>query len=147
MPNSPDPHLKVRLDKWLWAARFFKTRAQAKKAIVGGKILVDGKRIKPAREITPGVTLNIRKDHQIWEILVDNLSSQRGSATIARQLYTETPTSIEQRELARLQQKSWHHTFSSRPTSRERRQAMSFRENMRRNSLQPNNKQDSDAQD
>ncbi len=139
--------LKVRLDKWLWAARFFKTRAQAKKAIVGGKILVDGLRIKPAREILPGVVVNIRKDRQSWEVLVDNLSSQRGSATLAQQLYTETPESIEQRELARLQQKSWHQTLSTRPTKRERRQALSYRENLHKNSLAPDNGQDNEIQE
>jgi len=78
---------------------------------------------------------------------VDKLSSQRGSAALAQQLYTETPDSIEQRELARLQQKSWHHTVSTRPTSRERRQAMAFRENLRQDSLRPGNQQDSEEQE
>jgi len=147
MSDGQGPYPKVRLDKWLWAARFFKTRAQAKKAIINGKILVDSQRIKPAREISPGVTLSICKDRQNWEILVDQLSAHRGSAVIAQQLYTETQGSIESRELARLEQKSWHHTFSARPTSRERRQAASFRDRVHRNSLRPGIEQETDGQD
>jgi ribosome-associated heat shock protein Hsp15 len=131
MSASFQAMLKVRLDKWLWAARFFKTRAQAKKAIVSGKILVDGLRIKPAREITKGVTLRIRKDNQVWEVRVDDLSSQRGSAPVAQDLYTETADSVEQRELARLQQKSWSNSYGARPTAKERRQAILYRQKVR----------------
>ncbi len=131
MNASSDAVIRVRLDKWLWAARFFKTRAQAKKAIISGKILVDGVRIKPSREITQGVILSIGKANQVWEVLVEDLSAQRGSAPAAQSLYTETPESLEQRELARLQRKSWHNSHGARPTSRERRQAILYRQKLR----------------
>ena len=98
---------------------------------MSGKILVDGLRIKPAREITKGVTLRIRKDNQVWEVRVDDLSSQRGSAPVAQDLYTETADSVEQRELARLQQKSWSNSYGARPTAKERRQAILYRQKVR----------------
>ena len=88
----------VRLDRWLWAARFFKTRSLAKAAIEGGKVHVDGQRAKPAKEVHVGQSLEIRRGEVAFTVLIDELSMQRGPASVARTLYTETPESIEARE-------------------------------------------------
>ena len=124
--NSPQAPHKVRLDRWLWAARFYKTRAQAKKAINSGRILVDGVRPKPAKEIGRGVMLSVRKNMQTWHIAVVDLSEKRGPATEARLLYAETQESVDRREINSLQQKSWRQSKAERPTTRERRQIQQF---------------------
>ncbi|MFK5891995.1 MAG: RNA-binding S4 domain-containing protein, partial [Pseudomonadota bacterium] len=95
--DSNEP-LKVRLDKWLWAARFFKTRAMATEAVKGGKIHVNEARVKPSHLVKSGETVRIRKEHQEQTIIVDALSQKRGSATIAQMLYHESCESIEKRE-------------------------------------------------
>jgi len=117
---------KIRLDRWLWAARFFKTRSLAKKAIVNGQILVDGARIKPARELACGAVLNIRKESQMWH---------RGPASLAQTLYEELPESIARRvkysELSRVERLARSSGVSDgKPTSRQRRQIKKFREQM-----------------
>ena len=89
---------RLRVDKWLWAARFFKTRSIAKTAIEGGKVHLDGQRVKVSREITVGETLVIKQGWDEKEIVVLGLSAQRGPATVARELYEETAASIEKRE-------------------------------------------------
>ena len=89
----------VRLDRWLWAARFFKTRSLAKSAIEGGKIHLDGQRVKPAKEVRIGQVLEIRKGDTLFVVEVTGLSDKRGSATIAQTLYEETEASIEARQL------------------------------------------------
>ncbi len=89
---------RLRVDKWLWAARFFKTRSIAKTAIEGGKVHLNGQRVKVSREITVGETLVIKQGWDEKEIVVLGLSTQRGPATVARELYEETAASIEKRE-------------------------------------------------
>lgn len=89
---------RIRVDKWLWAARFFKTRSIAKTAIEGGKVHLDGQRVKVSREISVGETLVIKQGWDEKEIVVRSLSAQRGPAPAARQLYEETAASIEKRE-------------------------------------------------
>lgn len=89
---------RIRVDKWLWAARFFKTRSIAKTAIEGGKVHLNGQRVKVSREITVGETLVIKQGWDEKEIVVLGLSAQRGPATVARELYQETAASIEKRE-------------------------------------------------
>ena len=89
---------RIRVDKWLWAARFFKTRSIAKTAIEGGKVHLDGQRVKVSREISVGETLVIRQGWDEKEIVVRSLSAQRGPAPAARELYEETAASIEKRE-------------------------------------------------
>ena len=89
---------RVRVDKWLWAARFFKTRSIAKTAIEGGKVHLDGQRVKVSREISVGETLVIKQGWDEKEIVVRSLSAQRGPAPSARELYEETAASIEKRE-------------------------------------------------
>ena len=89
---------KVRIDKWLWAARFFKTRSIAKTAIEGGKVHLDGQRVKVSREICVGEILLIKQGWDEKEVVVLRLSAQRGPAPVARELYEETLASIEKRE-------------------------------------------------
>ena len=89
---------RLRVDKWLWAARFFKTRSIAKTAIEGGKVHLNGQRVKVSREITVGETLVIKQGWDEKEIVVLGLSARRGPATVARELYEETAASIEKRE-------------------------------------------------
>ncbi len=89
---------KVRLDRWLWAARFFKTRAQAKQAVEGGKVHYNGNRTKPAKDVTPGAELTITRGFDQLTVIVEALASRRGSATDAHALYQETPASIRIRE-------------------------------------------------
>ena len=89
---------RLRVDKWLWAARFFKTRSIAKTAIEGGKVHLDGQRVKVSREITVGEILVIKQGWDEKEVVVLGLSAQRGPASVARELYEETAASIEKRE-------------------------------------------------
>jgi ribosome-associated heat shock protein Hsp15 len=91
---------KVRVDKWLWAARFFKTRTLAKTAIEGGKVQIDGQRVKVSREIAPGDTLRIRQGWDERDIVVTAVSDQRRAAPIAQTLYEETPQSVARRARA-----------------------------------------------
>ena len=89
---------KVRLDRWLWAARFFKTRAQAKVAIDAGHVQVNGNRAKTAKEIGPGDELDVRRGWTTRTVIVTAIAQQRGNASVAATLYAETPHSIERRE-------------------------------------------------
>lgn len=89
---------QVRIDRWLWAARFFKTRSLAKTAIEGGKITIEKMRAKPAKEIRVGQTIEIRKAETLFCVVVVALAEKRGSATIAQTLYRETNESVEARE-------------------------------------------------
>ena len=88
---------RLRVDKWLWAARFFKTRSIAKTAIEGGKVHLDGQRVKVSREICVGEILVIKQGWDEKEVVVRRLSAQRGPAPIAQELYEETSASIEKR--------------------------------------------------
>ena len=89
---------RLRVDKWLWAARFYKTRSIAKTAIEGGKVHLDGQRVKVSREISIGERLTVKQGWDEREVVVIALSDQRGPAPIAQTLYEETPESIERRE-------------------------------------------------
>ncbi|MEN9559974.1 MAG: hypothetical protein RLZZ502_1185 [Pseudomonadota bacterium] len=133
--SLPPPDTKVRVDKWLWAARFFKTRSLALEAINAGHIrLVNGNeqhRIKPAHALQVGETLRIQKDALIWVIEVCALSAQRGSADLASALYQETQASLAARESAALQRKAMSTHFTppiGRPSKRDRRLIDAFRE-------------------
>jgi ribosome-associated heat shock protein Hsp15 len=95
--NSDD---YIRLDKWLWAARFFKTRSQAADAVTGGKVDVNGDRAKPSRIVRTGDKLTIRRGPYEWTILVEDVARLRGPASQARQLYAETEESLRKREAA-----------------------------------------------
>ena len=91
----------VRIDRWLWAARFFKTRSLAKTAVEGGKVHLEGKRVKPSKELSLAQTLEIRRGDTVQTIVVKELSDKRGPATAAQNLYEETAESIELRETRR----------------------------------------------
>jgi ribosome-associated heat shock protein Hsp15 len=121
----------VRLDKWLWAARFFKTRSIATDAVDGGKVKLNAASAKPAKEVKPGDRLQIRAGDQDWEVLVRALNEQRRPAEEARQLYEETPESVRRRAEAAEHRKLSpipDSTQKGRPTKRDRRQLIHFRE-------------------
>lgn len=114
----------VRIDRWLWAARFFKTRSLAKAAVEGGKVHVDGQRSKPAKVIRIGQTVEVRKGTLAMTVVVRDLAEQRGSAQIAQTLYEETPESIEKREILssrRKMERAGLQVPSTRPSKKDRR--------------------------
>jgi ribosome-associated heat shock protein Hsp15 len=114
----------VRIDKWLWAARFFKTRSLATDAVDRGRVRVDGDAIKPARTVKLGDKLTIDNGSNAWEVLVTGISDQRGSATIAATLYEETALSIEKRENDQVARRLFREPaleIKGRPTKRDRR--------------------------
>ena len=115
----------LRIDKWLWAARFFKTRTLASDAVDTGKVKVGGERVKPARGLRIGDELFIDNGADTWEVAVLGLSDKRGAAPVARLLYAETPASIARREQAQEERKLFREpgsTIKGRPTKRDRRQ-------------------------
>lgn len=120
---------KCRLDKWLWAARFFKTRSLAVDAVDGGKVRIDGDRAKPAKEIKLGMLVNIRnKDFEI-EVLVTGLSNIRRGAPEAALLYTETAASQQKRENTKVTREADHAVRDrglGRPTKRQARDIKKF---------------------
>jgi ribosome-associated heat shock protein Hsp15 len=120
----------MRLDKWLWAARFFKTRALAQKAIAGGKVRLAGERVKPAREVAPGDALAVRIGELEWVVTVQALAGQRGPAEAARKLYAEDEASRARRAAQvadrRAQAGVWGER-KGRPTKRERREMERWR--------------------
>ncbi|HET9727587.1 MAG TPA: RNA-binding S4 domain-containing protein [Gemmatimonadales bacterium] len=116
---------RVRLDKWLWAARFFKTRSLAAEAIEGGKVQVNGDRAKRARPLQVGDRIRVRLGPYEHDVVVRALSDRRGPATAAAELYEETPESVAARETLAVQLKSLHSAFGpdrGRPTKRDRRE-------------------------
>ncbi len=115
---------KVRLDKWLWAARFFKTRRMATDAINGGKVHLNGQRTKPGKEIGIGSRLHISKDQYTWDVVVTAVSAQRRPAKEAAMLYEETPESRGKRaaEVARRRaEKDLGMQPEHRPSKKDRR--------------------------
>ncbi|TCO80294.1 heat shock protein Hsp15 [Plasticicumulans lactativorans] len=100
MKPAPDTsaEARVRLDRWLWTARFFKTRSLATEAVEGGRVHLNGERTKPAKGVKPGDRLEISRDQQHFEITIRALAEQRGPAIAARQLYEESAASVERRE-------------------------------------------------
>ncbi len=119
----------VRVDKWLWAARFYRTRAKCKDALAGGKVHIDGTRAKPAKLLSVGDVLEIRQGYDLRTVTVLELSDQRRGAPEAARLYDESAESIEARELAQAQRKAAGDIVRSegRPTKRNRRQLHRFR--------------------
>jgi ribosome-associated heat shock protein Hsp15 len=121
----------MRIDKWLWAARFYKTRGLAQAAVVGGKVKANGERIKPAKDVRAGDHLEIRVGEFEWRIAVKALSDRRGPAAAARMLYEEDEASRERR-IAQVADRRAHANVwgerKGRPTKRERRQIERWRE-------------------
>ena len=124
-----DQQVQVRIDKWLWAARFFKTRSLATKAASGGKVFVNGQRSKPSKPVMIGDKLTIHKGPVEWIVVVLGLSGRRGPATVARTLYEETGESIQKREEQR-QERSLFYAGQTmpakRPGKRDRRKIREF---------------------
>lgn len=116
---------KVRLDRWLWAARFFKTRSLAAAAIDGGKVQLNGTRVKRSSLVHTGDTVRIRKPPYETTVQVVEVSEHRGPAKIAQTLYRETPESVAAKELLRTQlkyQPAVAYEGKGRPTKKDRRQ-------------------------
>lgn len=131
MTDSDNDDIRVRLDKWLWAARFFKTRALATEAINGGHVHVNGSRVKPARVLQVGDTLEISKGASFdITVVVRELSARRGPAAAAVKLYEETPESRQRRERRaeerRLLAGGGSAAPEHRPDKRERRHIIRF---------------------
>jgi ribosome-associated heat shock protein Hsp15 len=126
MKDAAAPLDKVRLDKWLWAARFYKTRGLAVEAIDGGKVQVAGDRVKRARHIRVGESIRIRQGPYEHVVVVTALSERRGPAPEAAKLYQETPESTAARERLAFQLKAAARAVvyeeTGRPTTRDRRQ-------------------------
>jgi ribosome-associated heat shock protein Hsp15 len=115
----------VRLDKWLWAARFYKTRALAAEAIDGGKVDVNGDRAKRAKAVRAGDQIQLRQPPYAWHLVVRGLSERRGPASVAVTLYEETRESREVRELLALRMKSMPpplFTEKGKPSKKQRRE-------------------------
>ena len=120
---------KCRLDKWLWAARFYKTRSLATDAIDGGKIHVDGDRVKPAKEVRVGQVIHIRRKDLDMEVVVKALSVKRGGAPEAALLYDETQESAAKRDHAAVTREADHakrERGAGRPTKRQLRDIKKF---------------------
>ena len=131
MSDSNREPNKLRLDKWLWAARFFKTRSLAKAAIEGGKVHLAGQRVKVSREICVGDILKIKQGWDSKDILVKKLSDQRRGASEAQTLYEETPESVSKREehaAARKAAGGMIERTVGRPTKKQRRQIHQFKD-------------------
>jgi ribosome-associated heat shock protein Hsp15 len=116
---------RLRIDKWLWSARFYKTRSLASEEIDKGRVQVNGQEVKPAREVKVGDTVAMRREGVTRTVVVKGLSNMRGPAPVAQQLYEETPESVKEREDAatrrHLAPEPAHSIEHGRPTKRDRR--------------------------
>ena len=124
----------MRIDKWLWAARFFKTRSLATEAVVAGHVQVGGARVKPARDVRVGETVEIRRGAYRWTVVVRALAERRGPATQAAMLYEETPESAAARAEQRLERRYAQPLGSdlgARPTKQDRRRLDALRKGSR----------------
>ena len=131
MGEHGQPREKLRLDKWLWAARFFKTRSLAKAAIEGGKVHLGGQRVKVSREVSVGDTLQIRQGWDEKVVVVMALSEQRRGAPEAQRLYEETGESVAKREAEAAARKAAGGMIDRpdrRPDKRQRRQIHRFKD-------------------
>ena len=124
----------LRIDKWLWAARFFKTRSLAQSAVEAGRVRLNGDRVKPSRELRPGDRLEIVSGESVWQVCIEALSDKRGPASVARMLYAESEASrisraaqIEARRMGVEPAASLH----GRPSKRDRRALDKLRANLR----------------
>ncbi|MDF7679770.1 ribosome-associated heat shock protein Hsp15 [Enterobacteriaceae bacterium ESL0689] len=124
------PNVPVRLDKWLWAARFYKTRALARAMIDGGKVHYNGQHTKPGKIVEPGAILTLRQGHDQRTIIIKGITEQRRPASEAAALYQETAESIEKREKMALARKMNILTLphpDRRPDKKERRELVRFK--------------------
>lgn len=127
--NMNDNDDRVRADKWLWAARFYRTRSLAKEAIEGGKVHCDGVRVKVSKEVKVGMEFTVRQGFEEKTVVVKALSEVRGPATVAQQLYEETPESAARRAHLAEQRKAANLAYPDhRPNKKERRQIHRFQD-------------------
>ena len=132
MTNSSSSYnsARIRIDKWLWAARFFKTRGIAKQAIEGGKVQVDGQRAKPSKEIEVGAIIRLRQGFDEKTVLVKSLNDQRRPFSEAKLMFEETQDSVEKRQVLSDQRKAqpviWQ--SSSKPNKKQRRLIHEFKQ-------------------
>ena len=127
--TTADDLPQTRIDKWLWAARFFKHRTAATEAVEGGKVRLNGITVKPARAVKPGDRIDLTRDEGACTLIVRAIADKRGPATVARTLYEETAQSIAQREAAREMNRLAAPPgadLHGRPTKRDRRQMRRF---------------------
>lgn len=125
---------RVRIDKWLWAARFAKTRSAATELVLAGHVKVAGERVKPAREVTVGETVEVRLGMTRRVVTITGLADRRGPAKAAAELYEETPESREERERLRLENRLARPLGSdlgARPTKQDRRRLEALRKGNR----------------
>lgn len=128
--NDDAPVGKVRVDKWLWAARFFKTRSLAQEAVDGGKVEVNGERAKRAKLVQANDRVQLRQGAEVWHLIVRDIASRRGSAEIAQSLYDETPEGKASRETLRNELRGMNTAFAhgeGRPGKRDRRELRRFK--------------------
>jgi ribosome-associated heat shock protein Hsp15 len=126
---------QIRLDKWLWAARFFKTRSAATEAVAGGRVHVNGARVRPAKEIRAGDTIEVRVGYVERTVVVKSIADRRGSATVAATLYEETAESIANRERLTAERRLARPPgadLGARPTKQARRRIDALRRAERR---------------
>lgn len=123
--STSDNSTRVRLDKWLWAARFYKTRSLSSEEIDKGRVKLNGTSVKPSRDVKPGDVLEMRIGSEVRTVVVRALSGVRGPAPVAALLFEETAESLQQRseaaELRRLAPEPAHSQPLGRPTKRDRR--------------------------
>ena len=120
----------VRIDKWLWAARFFKTRGLATAAVAGGRVHLNGERVKPSKEVRLADRIEVRVGQTQWTVVVTGLSDKRGPASVAAGLYEETAESRAQREQRALERRLSHPPgadLGARPTKQARRRLEQLR--------------------
>lgn len=126
--SGTDPS-RVRLDKWLWAARLYKTRSIARNAIDGGKVHFNGARVKAGKEVSIGTEIELRRGHETWTVIVKALDDRRRSAAEASELYEETEPSRLRRETEREQRRLANEMLQApqrRPDKKQRRQIIRF---------------------
>ena len=121
---------RARIDKWLSAARFFKTRTEATEAVLGGHVQVNGARVKPARDVVVGDRVEIRRGQERWTVSITGLADRRGSASVAATLYEETEESRAERERRAAERRLARPLgaeLGERPTKRDRRRLEALR--------------------
>jgi ribosome-associated heat shock protein Hsp15 len=125
----------IRIDKWLWAARFFKTRAAATEAVLGGRVRLNGERVKPSKDVRHADVVEVRLGEMRWTVAVHGVAEKRGSARVAATLYAETSESIAERKRAaderRLSRPPGADLSGPRPTKQDRRRFEALRRGRR----------------
>jgi ribosome-associated heat shock protein Hsp15 len=129
------PMDSIRIDKWLWAGRFFKTRAAATEAVLGGRVRLNGERVKPAKDVRAADVVEVRIGEVRWTVVVHRVADRRGSSRIAATLYEETAESVAERERAaaerRLSRPLAADLGGPRPTKQDRRRIDALRRGRR----------------